>query len=287
MSSWGPADLVSDVDLQAYERDILARFNVTNWQDKRRVAIGQWLFPLLKNRGFDPFRLITRAEVDLAYGFTGGVYTDVASACKSTTVDDLDIAAIFATPATDVLYLASTQPFRGVFVAEADTVGSAASVLSVKYWNGAWSTLTISDGTSKISGKAFSGGGSITWSLPLDGWVRRSVNSSEPRYWVKVTVSAVPTAAKAGQIAVIRESALCAPVTARTLELIFREAPTAEDGPWKEKAEYWAQQAELAFERALPLLGGEFDSDDSDEVSPTEAQQTAEQVSQPWALERA
>lgn len=285
--SWHPSDLVSDVDLSDYEQDILTNFGPTSWASRRTKALEDWLFPILKGRGFDPYRLVTRAELDAAFGFTASAYSDILSATKSTTEDDVNLAAIFATPASDALYLGSKQPFRGVFVRESDTPGTAASVLTVAYWNGGWTSLTISDGTIKAAGKTLSGGGSVTWVLPVD-WQRRSVNSSDRLYWVKLTVSATPTAAKAGQVAAIRSSALRAPATFRTLQLIFNEAPTGQEGPWKDKAEFYKQEADAALQRALEIVGGEFDSDDSGELSTTEQQQTSDSVSSGgWALERA
>jgi hypothetical protein len=148
----------------------------------------------------------------------------------------------------------------------------------VAYWNGNWEALTVQDGTITDGGKTLSGGGSVTWLLPVD-WMVRAVNGSTRYYWAKVTVSATPTSAKAGQLGVIRASSLRAPATFRTLQLIFQEAPTGGDGPWRDKAEFYRQEADAALQRALLICGGEFDSDESDEISVTEAAQTAEEVS--------
>jgi len=48
-------------------------------------------------------------------------------------------------------------------------------------------------------------------------------------------------------------------------------------------------EADAALQRALPLLGGEFDTDISDQISPVEAVQTDQEVSDrmPFRLERA
>ncbi len=285
--SWHPSDLVSDVDLTDYESEILTNFSKSNWTGRRTKALEDWLFPILKGRGFDPYRLRTRAEVDKAYGYTGSVYTDVTSAAQNTTADDLNLATIFATVGTDALFLGSTQPFRGLFVRMLESVSAVASVLTVSYWDGNWTALTISNGTAQVSGKTFSGGGSIVWTLPTD-WATRVVNGSDLLYWVKLTVSATPIGAKSGQIGAIRTSSLRAPATFRTLQLIFQEAPTAADGPWREKAAFYKDEADLALQRALVIVGGEFDSDSSDLISDTESQQTSEQVSGGgWALERA
>jgi hypothetical protein len=284
--SWAPNDLVSDADLADYEVNTMTSFGQTSWQSKRTKALEDWLFPILTARGFQPHRLRTRFECDAVYGFTGAVYSDKTSAAKDTTEDDLNLATIFTTAGSDALYIGSTAPFRGLFVRTADTVGTAASILSVAYWNGNWEALTVQDGTAQTAGKTLSGGGSVTWLLPVD-WMVRAVNGSTRYYWAKVTVSATPTSAKAGQLGVIRASSLRAPATFRTLQLIFQEAPTGGDGPWRDKAEFYRQEADAALQRALLICGGEFDSDESDEISVTEAAQTAEEVSTGWSLERA
>ena len=104
---------------------------------------------------------------------------------------------------------------------------------------------------------------------------------------MKVTVSATPTSAKAGQLGVIRRSVLCAPAAFKTLALIMREAKTGSEGPWREKAAEYQTDADAALERALQIVAGEFDTDESDQVSPTEETQTRAEVARgPFRLER-
>lgn len=285
--SWHPNDLVTDLDLRDYEESVLTSFGQTTWLGKRTKALEDWLFPILKGRGFDPFTLVTRAECDAVYGYTSSAYTDVTGETTSTTADDVNLATVFATPASDALFVGSAQPFRGLHLKLEDTVSSAAGVLSVAYWNGNWEPLLVADTTIQVAGKTLSAGGTVTWLLPYD-WNRRVVNGSASLYWAKVTVSAVPTGARVGQISAIRHSSLRAPATFRTLELIMREAPTGENGPWDEKARYYAEQADNALQRAMQIVGGEFDTDASGQISPTEAAQTPEEAGGgPWVLERA
>ncbi|MGE0451787.1 MAG: hypothetical protein AB7Q29_19595 [Vicinamibacterales bacterium] len=283
--SFHPLDLVGDADLQAYERQILTQFGGPVFDDKRRKALEDWLFPILTSAGFDPYRLVTRAAVAQALGYTGSAYADVTAATQDGTEDDVDLAAVFATPATDALLIGSARPFVGLAVQMAEAVSAVASELGVAYWNGAWSGLPIADRTSR-GGAAFGGGGSVTWATPID-WQRRSLSGSPSRYWAKVTVSATPASAKAARISVIRASCLRAPATFRTLQLIFAEAPTVADGPWVEKAEFYKGEAEIALQRALQICGDEFDSDDSGQIDGDEATQTVEQVTGGgWSLER-
>jgi hypothetical protein len=283
--SWHPNDLVSDVDLLDYEAGIL-QMGQTTWQSKRTKALEDWLFPILKGRGLNPHRLRTRYEADAVYGYTGATYSDKTAASQDTTADDLNLATIFASVGADALYIGSVEPFKGLFIRLLESVNTAAAVLSVAYWNGNWENLLISDGTIQVAGKTLSAGGSVTWLLPVD-WATRVVNASASLYWAKVTISATPTSAKAGQISCIRGSALRAPATFRTLQLIFQEAPTGGDGPWREKAQFYKDEADAALQRALPLVGGEFDSDESDVVDTGEADQTTDQVGGGWALVRA
>lgn len=285
--SWHPNDLLTDADLRDYEAAVMTSFGQTSWQAKRTKALEDWLFPILKAHGFDPFKLVTRAEPAQVFGYTSSVYTDKTGDAKSTTEDDLNLAAVFASVGSDALYVGSKQPFKGLFFRMSDSVSSATGVMTVAYWNGNWEALTIDDKTVQTAGKTLSAGGSVTWLLPVD-WQTRAVNSSNAYYWVKVTLSATPTSAKAAQVSPIRSSSLRAPATFRTLELIFREAPTFEDGPWLEKADYYKGQADDALQRALTIVGGEFDTDQSDQISETEEGQTEEEAGGgPWVLQRA
>ena len=67
---WAPTDLVSDADLTAYEAKVLTSFNVTDWAEKRRRALEDWLAPILRAQGFDLARLKTRFEPDSTLGYT-------------------------------------------------------------------------------------------------------------------------------------------------------------------------------------------------------------------------
>lgn len=289
--SWSPNDLVSDQDLADYEAAIMTSFGQTSWQTRRTKVLEDWLFPILKANSLDPHRLRTRFEPDVVLGYTGAVYTDKTTSAKDDTADDLNLASIIATPGTDALYIGSVAPFRGLHWRILDNVSAVSGTLTVARWNDAWTSLAVSDKTCKSTGKPFSGGGSMVWPMAGD-WVIRTLNGSQPLYWVKVTLSATPTGAIATQVGCIRRSSLAAPAALRTLMAIFREAPTSQDGPWEKKAEYYEKEADLALQRALAIVGGEFDTADpaklSDLVSATEASQTIDEASNggAWRLER-
>lgn len=287
--SWHPSDLVGEQDLLDYEPNLRVLFgDGVSWQGKQTKVLEDWLLPVLRAEGLEPQRLRTRYTPSEVYGYTGSAYTDYTAAAQSSTDNDINLATVFASVSGDRLYVGSPAMFRGLYLRLLDDVSSATGTLTVKYWRGTWAALTIADGTKAVSGKTLSAGGSVTWTVPAD-WAVRPVNSSGLRYWAELSVSATPTGAKAGQVAVIRRSALCAPATLMTLALIYREAPAAQDGPWREKADYYEQRADAALQRALPLVGGEMDTDDppDDVVDATEATQTtAEAGSGGWRLER-
>ncbi len=283
--SWHPNDLVTDADLVAYERTVLTQFGAIDWQAKRQKALEDWIFPLLASSGLDPQRLRTRAQPQAAFGFTS-TFTDYTDKAKTTTADDIPLASIL-TGSSDAFYLGSTAPFRGVSIRMLDAVSTAARVLTVEIWRDRWMGVAVTDGTVATSGKPFSKGGAITWSVPED-WVVRPVNSSAALYFARLQLDGAPTGAAIGQVSVIRRSCLCAAAAMRTLAYIFHEAPTQQEGPWDKKAEWYETEAQHAWERVQPLLGREFDTETVDDViDAEEAAQTTESANGGgWSIER-
>ncbi len=284
--SWHPNDLIADADLIAYESALASQWRSDDFDDKRNKALEDWLWPILRARQFPVESFRTRYQPDLVWGYTGSAYSNLTSAATSETADDLNLATIFATPGSDALYVGSARAFRGLSWRVLEAVSAVAGTVTVSYWADSWVSLSLVNQTN-TTGLPFSRGGAMRWRTPED-WVKRPVSTSDPLYWVRVTVSAVPTSAKAGQVGCIRKSVLSAPASFRCLALIMREAPTGADGPWREKALWYEQQADLALERALQVVGGEFDTDDSDQIDAEEAEQTSAEVSGgPFRLERA
>jgi len=285
--SWHPSDLLTDADLVAYEGQILSRFKVENWEARRTKVLEDWLWPQLRVAGFAPERFRTRYTADVVYGVTSGVFTDVTDAAKNATTDDINLQTTLAA-SSDYLAIGSAQQFRGVSVRMLDAVSSAASTLTVELWRDAWRSVQASDETQAVTGRPFSRGGALTWAVPPD-WVIRSLNSSAPYYYARLRLSAVPTSARIGQITTIRRSVLCAPVTYKVLASIFREAPINQDGPWADRASYYETEAALSLQRALSLVGGEFDADSpaDDVLDAEDAAQTREDAGSPLRWERA
>lgn len=286
--SWHPSDLLTDADLVAYERDILTRFNVSDWQARRTRVLEDWLWPQLRQAGFATERFRTRHTPHKAFSFISSTYADVTDAATNVTADDLNLATILAS-SSDALVVGSTQQFRGVSLRMLDAVSAVAATLTVELWQDGWRQVAVSDGTQGTAGTPFSRGGSITWSIPGDWVIRPLSTQATPLYWARLRLSATPTNAKAGQVSVIRRSVLCAPATYRTLAMIFREAPLQQDGPWADRAAWYETEASIAFQRALALVGGEFDADaPSDDVLDREDEaQTREDAGSPMRWERA
>ncbi len=284
--SWHPNDLITDLDLLAYESTLLTTFNRTEWDEKRGKALEDWLWPILRANGYDTEKFRTRYQPDQVWGYTGAAYSDKTDAATDETSDDLNLATIFATPASDAILVGSVKAFRGLSWRMLDAVSSVAGSVSVEYWADRWTQIPIADDTT-IEGDIFARGGAMIWRVPSD-WTKRVVSSGDPLYYVRVKVTATPTAAKAGQLGTIRRSALCAPAAYRTLALIMREAPTSADGPWREKAAWYEAEANASLERALQIVAGEFDTDEDDQIDPDEEDQTnAEIANGTFRMERA
>jgi hypothetical protein len=285
--SWHPGDLVSDTDLTAYERTILTQHAASDWQSRRQKTLEDWLWPILRSRGLAPERLRTRYVADSVLGSTSSSFTDYTSAASNGSASVIPLATVLATE-TDYLAIGSKQQFRGVSVRMLDNVTAVSSTMTLELWQDTWTDTTESDGTQVSgNGKPFSKGGAITWTVPGE-WVLRTLSASAPLYWARIRLSAVPTSAEIVQLSCIRRSVLCAPATLRTLATIFREAPQQQDGPWLEKAQWYENQAELALNRALPLVGGEFDTSvpPDDVVDADEQEQTTDQAGSPFRWER-
>lgn len=286
--SWRPNDLLDDADLLSYEQTILTQFSRVDWQAKRQKALEDWLWPQLRAAGFPPERFRTRYTPEAVFGFTSGAYTSVTTDAIDAGADDVNLASILAA-SSDALVIGSPQQFRGVSVRMLDAVSSVSATLTVELWQDGWRAVAVTDGTQATTGKPFSRGGSITWTIPPDWVIRPLSTQTTSLYWARLRLSAAPTGAACGQVSVIRRSVLTAPAAYRTLALIFREAPLKQDGPWTEKATWYETEASVSLQRALALVGGEFDADSptDDVLDADDAAQTREDAGSPLRWERA
>jgi hypothetical protein len=283
-----PADLVTDEDLTALDGRVDDDFGATSdlLSEKRAIAVQDWLSPRLEAAGYQPWRHLTRRAPEVARQYTGAAYTDVADAVSNQTLDDLALETVFVAPATDCLYIGSREPFRGLWVEMVSTVNANTAVSSLTYWNGQrWQGLSrYSDGT-VTTGKAFAGGGRLTFTRP-DDWTRRAIDD-EVAYYVRLQVnSPLSAATKVSQLLPIVRSRLTHPAALYALSLVYREGQVGSRGAWEEKAAAYADLADQALQVALPLCADEFDVDDDQAVSRAEASSVTG-YGDFWTLERA
>ncbi len=281
--SWAPGDLVSDADLVAYERTILTQFQASDWQARRQKALEDWLFPLLEMRGFDPQRWRTRYVATAVVSSTSSVLTDRTAAAASS--EGLALAPILAA-SSDWIAFGYKDAFRGLSIRQLEQPNATAASLTVQVWTGAWQAPEELLNDTLVGAVSLAKGGSLTWTVP-ESLVQRVLNGVTG-YWARIKMSAAPAACVIGPVAVVKRSRLCAPVTVKTLALIFREAPIAQDGPWQEKADYYERAADAAWLRVADQIGSEFDMDKDDVINASEEDQTAAEASGGgWRWERA
>jgi len=94
-------------------------------------------------------------------GVTDSLTRDLTDRAANGTSTAMDAAAT-----GDRLYLGFALPIGGIHV-EMKTRNDNSSVLTVNYWNGAWTSIGASDGTSK-QGKTLNQDGDITWDKKTD-----------------------------------------------------------------------------------------------------------------------
>lgn len=114
---------------------------------------------ILKN----PYLVVLRTQDNLA---TATDYSEAAQDGDASTevpLDDQDTAAN-----GDYLYVGSHVPFAGVSVdvsADSNEANGTESVLTVNYWNGAWTSISATDNT-KSGSTSLAQDGTVTWTVP-------------------------------------------------------------------------------------------------------------------------
>lgn len=124
----------------------------------------------------------------------GASYTDYsANVIDNSAATQADLDALDTSANGDWFVAGGPVPFTGMaFDMDAANVNANASVLTMEYWNGAWTALSnMTDGTVS-AGKTLAQDGQITWSLPTD-WVASTINAISA-YWVRGRVSAALSA---------------------------------------------------------------------------------------------
>lgn len=284
-----PGDVLTDADLLALDSRIAEDFGAEATDllnEKRRIAVQDWLAPQLEAAGFHPTLHRTRHQPSVGMALTAGVYADLTGAMGDATADDVALATRLATPASDALFVGYRQPFHGLYLGMTGTVNALACVSSFTAWTGSqWTSVGAADGTVVEAGKALSGGGRLTWTPP-DLWARRAVNGSSA-FWVRWQVSSSLTpGTAASQILPIVRSRLSFPVGLYTLGLVYLGGASGRRGAWLEQAGDYQARAEKALASVLPLIADEFDTDADDAVS-TDDINAGGPSGREWTWERA
>ena len=131
---------------------------------------------------------------------TMGNLTDYSTAAQdSTTTTVLTLNSFDTIANTNALLIGSHIPFGGASIDVQNTNGTA-SVLTVKYWNGAWTDITATDNTAS-AGATLAQDGTVTWTMPTD-WTTGALATiqggtppnqgvfNEALYWTRWEVSA-------------------------------------------------------------------------------------------------
>jgi hypothetical protein len=263
-------DLVTDLDLLALDVQAATDFGGSSLADKRTVAVHEWLRPQLEQAGYQPWRHRSRRVCDTAWAYRGGLYVDIGGELADHDGDALPVNSLWPAPSADAVYLGLREPFRGLYVGQADAVNSTAGVASICYWNGTWRAFgSLVDGTKGDGVLSFAQAGRLTWSRP-DDWFARALNGTFG-YYVRVQVSSPCAPAAWTHVAALATSRLTYPVARYALSLLYAEGVGGSRGRWAEKSELFATQAQTDLDRVLPLLRDEFDVDESDTVDRVEA----------------
>ena len=150
------------------------------------------------------------------------------------------------------IYLGSPLPFRGIAVTMSGSVNAVVSTLLGEYWNGAWTSASITDGTAS-GGATFAQTGNITFTVPSD-WVKVVLPNTLPgakftpqqaaqqmpnttcgsvaRYWIRLSVSAALTASTAvNTMFSMNRSTTYAEIVANSLVQFRVPAKGIDEGP--------------------------------------------------------
>jgi hypothetical protein len=282
-----PFDIVTDLDLLAFDSRVLLDFGATSATlvEKRRAAVTGWLRGRLEQANLPPERHTLRRAPDSAYAYVGGGFVDQVAKFSGTT--EWSVSSLLANPAADALYVGRKEPFRGLYVGMTDHVNANSLTLKVAYWGGDWRTLSMAnsfvDGTQALEDVSLSRGGRLLWTLPED-WFARPVNE-QVGYWVRLQVtSPVTPSTTVGQLVPLARSRLTDATANYALHLIYREGIGTARGDWKDKAKLFGETAENMILSALQFCRDEFDFDE-DQVAEGAAEDKAP-TQDPFTWER-
>ena len=123
-----------------------------------------------------------------SYNGNTAVYADETADINNATANDVILPPIQITTAGDAIYIGEVAKF-GRWRLNVGTAGVWAGGTAVwEYWNGAWVTLAVTDGT---TGFTVAGTNNITWTIPGD-WATTAIDGVT-KYWIRRRFSVVPT----------------------------------------------------------------------------------------------
>lgn len=133
----------------------------------------------------------------------GAVFTDKLSGANSSTADTMDLFADSAAATGDKHYFGCIEEFEELVI-QVTTAGTGTYTLTWEYWNGAWTSLSVSAAASadlKTLGRE-----KISFTAPSD-WAATAVTNdgtSTNLYYIRATVATTnPTITPDGQWAVV------------------------------------------------------------------------------------
>jgi len=134
-----------------------------------------------------PQNIIVRARnggiINAAILDDGGVFTDFTLEARDSTGAN-DINLLPAVPAVgDAFYFGGLATFQKTLI-EVSTAGDT-YVITWEYWNGAWTALTVTDGTNSFQ---TAGWNTVSFTAPGD-WATTTINSQGPFFFIRARVT--------------------------------------------------------------------------------------------------
>ena len=120
--------------------------------------------------------LLTGTSVIGGAGITAAVNCDISKEMQDGDDTDFAIDSIPTLTNGGAIYVGSPLPFRGVAVDIGSEANDTTSALTVKYWSGAWTDTSATDGTvSGGSGKSMQIDGNVYWAVQST-WEKESLS---------------------------------------------------------------------------------------------------------------
>lgn len=284
---WSALTLVTDAELGSLEPECTnGHWKTTTWPNQRAEAkrdLKIWLTNDFSGISNVVDKVRDTFAGDKVWSYTASAFTDKSDEAASSDENDVAVATIFTTAATDRLYIGHLGSFDGIDVRMLASLNAIASVMTVKYAGPAgWTALTATDGTA-AGGKTFAQSGRITWTQPSD-WQRRTLdNSADAYYWIELSVSvALTSGTKAGQILVIQApdglKRVCALQTLGYIVMnLAAQAPSTDYWMYKARNQFktgFMDQAAALYAEMRDKGGIPIDLNDDGVITPEEASVT-------------